>query len=118
MKDNSLYLEHILDAIDRINISIQNTPAKEDFMNEEDNWETSEIVFRQLEIIGEAVKNLSEDLKVRYPQTPWKQIAGMRDYLIHEYFTINYERVWDTVHNDIPVLEQQIKNILGDLGQK
>lgn len=111
MKDNDFYLNHILEAIDRIGIAIQNTPTKEDFLDEE-SWETSELVFRQLEIIGEAVKNLPDDFREQYPDIPWKQIAGMRDYLIHEYFNINYERVWDTVVNDIPILEEQIKDIL------
>jgi len=111
MKDNHIYLEHILEAIERVNISVQNTPIREDFMNDE-NWETSEVIFRQLEIIGEAVKSISEDYKMKYPNIPWRQIASMRDYLIHEYFTINYERVWDTVKNDIPVFEKQVRDML------
>lgn len=112
MKDNFIYLEHILEATERINISVQNTTTKEDFMNDE-NWETSEVIFRQLEIIGEAVKNIAEDYKAKYPRIPWRQIASMRDYLIHEYFTINYERVWDTVKDDIPLFEKQILGMLG-----
>ena len=62
MKDNKLYLGHILEAIDRINIAIQNTPTKDEFVDEE-NWETSELIFRQLEVIGEAVKNLPDDFR-------------------------------------------------------
>ena len=114
MKDNRLYLSHIISAIDRITIAIQDTPTKDDFIDEE-NWETSELVFRQLEVIGEAVRNLPDDFREQYPDIPWKQIAGMRDYLIHEYFNINYERVWDTVKNDIPILEEQIRDILASL---
>jgi len=114
MKDNILYLSHIISAIDRITIAIQDTPTKNDFVDE-DSWETSELVFRQLEVIGEAVRNLPDDFREQYPDIPWKQIAGMRDYLIHEYFNINYERVWDTVINDIPILEEQIRDILASL---
>ncbi|BER93430.1 MAG: hypothetical protein PWP60_807 [Candidatus Atribacteria bacterium] len=66
---------------------------------------------RSLEIIGKAVKNLPEDFKKRYPEIPWKEIAGMRDKLIHEYFGVNYRIVWKTVQQEIPKLKVQVEEI-------
>jgi uncharacterized protein with HEPN domain len=67
---------------------------------------------RQIEIIGEATKSLSKDLREEYPQIPWRDIAGMRDRLIHHYFGINLEDVWHTVKVDIPALKDEILMIL------
>ena len=72
-------------------------------------------VIRNLEIIGEAVKNMSGELKLKYPQIPWRQIAGMRDKLIHEYFGVNLNIVWDTVNEFLPVFQKQLKEILAKL---
>ena len=66
---------------------------------------------RSLEIIGEAVRNLPQDFKEKYPNVPWKEIAGMRNKLIHEYFGVNYGIIWRTVKEDIPRLRTQINEI-------
>ncbi|GBE54386.1 hypothetical protein BMS3Bbin15_00539 [archaeon BMS3Bbin15] len=68
-----------------------------------------------LEIIGEAVKSLPSEIKVKYAQIPWKKIAGMRDKLIHGYFSVDSERVWITVKRDLPPLKEIIKEILNDM---
>jgi uncharacterized protein with HEPN domain len=73
---------------------------------------------RQIEIIGEATKSLSKDLREKYPQIPWRDIAGMRDRLIHHYFGINLEDVWYTVKVDIPALKDEILVILEILETK
>jgi uncharacterized protein with HEPN domain len=65
-------------------------------------------VIRQLEIIGEAVKSISDIIKNEYDNIPWKDFAGMRDVLIHHYFGVDLEEVWITVQNDIPVLKEKI----------
>ena len=71
----------------------------EEFINNED----LKIIFvRSLEVIGEATEKLNEDFRNKYPQIEWKKLAGLRDVLIHQYFGINYERVWDIVKNKIP----------------
>jgi uncharacterized protein with HEPN domain len=67
---------------------------------------------RSLEIIGEAVKNLPDDFKLRYPAPDWRRMAGTRDRLIHGYFSVDFELVWDIVQNKIPSLHADIQHIL------
>lgn len=69
-------------------------------------------IVRSLEIIGEATKKLPDDLRVNYPQIPWEEMAGMRDVLIHNYFGIDYDVVWNTVTKDIPELLHEIQRII------
>lgn len=77
------------------------------------NDETLKRAFvRSIEIIGEATKKLSDELKQNYPNIEWKAIAGMRDRLIHDYFGIDYEIVWDVVINKIPQLHTEIQQII------
>lgn len=76
---------------------------------------TQDMVYRRLEIIGEAVKNLSPDFKNQYSEINWKKIAGMRDVLIHNYFGIDAELAWKAAVEELPLLEIQIKKILSDL---
>lgn len=107
-KDDKIYLKHILDAIHRIKNYINKISYKE---FKKDNLRQDAII-RQIEIIGEATKRISEKLKNKYKHIPWKDIAGMRDKLIHKYFGVDIEIVWMTVEKDIPELERQIKEIL------
>ncbi len=72
-------------------------------------------VVRSIEIIGEAVKNIPEEVKKNYPEIPWKRMAGMRDKLIHEYFGAKSERVWETVKRDIPKLKPLFEKMLTEI---
>ena len=110
-RDAGVYLEDILESIGLIEKYVTES-GKKGF---HDNLQVQDAVIRRLEIIGEAVKNLPQDFKLKHPQIPWKEIAGMRDVLIHEYFVLDVERVWNTVENDFPQFKMQIKQLLNDL---
>ncbi len=108
--DNSFYLHSILDSILRIETYLKNVPET-DFQQ---NGLLQDGVIRQLEIIGEAVKHLSHDLRSRYPLVPWQDIAGVRDKLIHEYFGVDIDQIWLMACEDIPLLKSNISKILDD----
>jgi uncharacterized protein with HEPN domain len=111
-RDNSVYLHHILDAIAKVERYTQDVDYEE-FL--EDSL-LQDGVIRQTEIIGEAVRRLSRDLRTKYPHIPWQDIAGMRDKLIHDYFGVDLETVWLTALQDLPALKAEVLQILRDLG--
>lgn len=76
---------------------------------------TQDAVIRNIEIIGEAAKNLPTDFKQAHSDIPWRDIAGMRDRLIHHYFGVNLDVVWQVITIDIPQLIEQIKDIAGEI---
>ena len=80
-----------------------------------ENIEKQDSVARRLEIIGEAVKGLPQDLRDRYPEVPWRDITGARDVLVHEYFRIDIGLAWDMVQKDIPKLAAQVERVLDEL---
>jgi uncharacterized protein with HEPN domain len=82
--------------------------SKSDFEN---NIMAQDAVIRNIEIIGEATKKISKNLKTIYADIPWKEMAGMRDKLIHDYMGVDTEVIWKTVNTDIPQLEIMIRNI-------
>ena len=77
---------------------------------------TNSAVVRKLEIIGEAVKQITEEIRQQYPRVPWKEMAGMRDKLIHFYFGIDSQLVWKTVTERLPQVKQEIHQLLQNLG--
>jgi uncharacterized protein with HEPN domain len=73
---------------------------------------TFDAVIRNLLVIGEAVKNVPQDMRVRYPEIEWRKVAGLRDIIVHTYFQVQDEIIWDIVQSKIPTLQQQIQQLL------
>jgi len=101
---DSVYLAHILDAINQI----ETYSANLSFEQFSQARLVQDGVIRQLEIIGEASHNLSDDFRDQYPELPWSQIISLRNRLIHAYFDTNLGIVWEIVQNDIPSLKQNV----------
>jgi len=106
-RDVRVYLADILDAIQKIE-EYTKERSEEDFCN---NTQMQDAVLRRLEIIGEAVKHIPRKIRNEYPEVPWKQIAGMRDILTHEYFGVNLRRAFKVVKNNISDLKIKITAI-------
>lgn len=100
-------MSHILDAITSIEDFVSGV-SKEEFMKSDLRQSA---VIRKIEIIGEAVKNLSDEFKGKYQLIPWQQIAGMRDKLIHAYFGVDIENVWEVTQKDVPELKEQLRKL-------
>lgn len=110
-RDIRLFVEDILGSI----IDIQNYTAgmtQAEFLQ---NKLVQDAVIRRLEIVGEATKNLPKNFRVKYQNVPWRQIAGLRDVLIHGYFGINLGRVWLVIEKDLPDLKTKISEVLKDM---
>lgn len=102
------FLKHIYEECTFL-ISVNKNLSKDDFLNDET---LKRAVVRSLEIIGEATKKIPADYKVKWNSIQWKNMAGMRDRLIHDYIGVNYSIVWDVFNNKIPVLHSQIQETL------
>ncbi len=107
MKDDSIYIDHIINSIDRILDYI----AGKDRESFEAELVTQDAVVRQLEIIGEATKRVSTELRSKHPDIPWSDMAGMRDILIHDYIDVDFGVVWKTASEDIPNLKALISRL-------
>ncbi len=105
MKRNEAYLKHILDAIEKIENYIGGM-SLEEFLKDSLKQDG---VIRELEIIGEAAKKLSQDFKDKTSNIPWRKIMGMRDKLIHDYFDVDKEAVWKTATEDIIFLKKELQ---------
>jgi uncharacterized protein with HEPN domain len=108
MSHNEVYLRHILDEISFLQKTTR-TLTLEKLKKDE---VLSRACARSLEIIGEAVKNLPSDFKKQHPEIEWKKIAGLRDKIIHEYFGVNWDIVWDVIKNHLVGLKTDIKRII------
>lgn len=104
------YVEDIIEAIEDA-LNFVEGMNYEDFIKDK---KTVYAVIRALEIVGEAVKKIPENVRERYPGIPWKEIAGMRDKLIHAYFGIDVRRIWKTLRDDIPRIKPLFEKILRD----
>lgn len=112
-RGDSIYLQHVLDPIARVEQYLQ--AVDETVFNNQTL--VQDAVIRQIEIMGEAVKQLSPSFRERHPHIPWRDIAGMRDKLIHHYFSVDVQAVWLTATHDLSVLKREIQTILLEFPQ-
>lgn len=108
MKDDSVYFNHILEAIAKIERYIKGF----NYDSFESDDKTIDAVVRELEIIGEAAKHVSDSFKNKHPEIPWSKMMGIRNRLIHEYFGVNKKIVWETCEMDLPVLKKSVTSLL------
>ena len=106
-KDPLVYIDDIRDSIEAVKRYTAGL-TKEAFFN---STEKQDAVYRRLELIGEAANRLPDEFRSQYHRIPWSKIIGMRNVLIHEYDSIDLDRVWETIQKDVPELEGYIKSI-------
>ncbi len=104
----NVYLQDILESIEYIQRFLDGVSEEEFYKN----VEKQDAVLRRLEIIGEGVKHLPEEIRKKHPDVPWRQIAGMRDIIIHEYFGVTLEMIWVVATEDIVDLKENVKKII------
>lgn len=109
--DDSVFLHHILDAIEKIEEYLKDVTEEQFHINSL----LQDGVIREIQIIGEAVRRISPLLKGKYESVPWQDISGMRSKLVHDYFGVDLNAVYKTAKEDIPPLKMQIQQILKEL---
>ncbi len=111
VKQPKVFIQHMLDSLKLIEKYLQGK-SKDDFLSSE---QLQDAIIRRLEIIGEAVKNLPENIVKEHSDLPWKQIAGMRDILIHQYFGVDLDLTWEVIQVELPILKDKLEILLNSL---
>ena len=109
-RDNKPYLRDILESILLIEGYVKDAPNLEEFTGRRGLYQDA--IVRNIEIIGEAAKKIDDDFKALYPNIPWKQMAGMRDKLVHEYADVDWEEVWKVATTDVKELKEAVVGLL------
>ncbi|MDI6788708.1 MAG: DUF86 domain-containing protein [Planctomycetota bacterium] len=113
-RDISIYLKDAIENMEQAEAFIKNITYNKFAKDRKTHY----AVIRCIEVIGEAIKHIPESIRQKYPHVPWKDMAGMRDKVIHFYFGVNLKRVWQVVKNDIPRIKPHIKTVLKELQSK
>lgn len=106
-----IYIDYLRDMLENTNRAIQFTEGM-DFETFRKDEKTVYAVIRAVEIIGEATRNIPDDIRVKYPEIPWRDAADMRNKLVHRYFGINLEVIWQTLSEDLPMLANELQEII------
>ena len=110
--DKNLFrLQHVIDCINKIEIITQDLS----YENYLEDWIKQDAILRNIEIIGEAISHIEDELKLKYPDVSWIQAKGMRNFLVQEYFKVDHDAVWKTLNEDLPNLKLQILSIIKDI---
>ena len=107
-RDFKLYLEDILDCIKNINEYV----SGHNFNSLSRDKKTIDAVIRNLEIIGEASRNIPNEIRDEHPEIRWRGIIGLRNILIHVYYSLTLKIIWDIINNELPILDEQIRKML------
>ncbi len=112
MKDDRLYLVHILDCIDHI--LHFTSDGKNSFLADR---KTQDAVLRNLHTLSESIQRISTETKLKHPEVPWREISAFRNVVVHDYLGVDLERIWDIVQRDLQVLKGRISTICDELGK-
>jgi len=103
-----IYFLHIIEAIEKLEL-VASTTSKEEFLND---WLKQDAVLKNFIVIGEAISKIDEEVKQKFPEVDWRGAKSMRNFLVHEYFSVDNSFVWETIFETIPTFKLQIENIL------
>lgn len=106
-----IYFFHILEAIEKLEL-VANTTTKEEFLGD---WLKQDAVLKNFIVIGEAISQIDEDIKQKFPDVDWRGAKSMRNFIVHEYFSVDNSFVWETIFETIPTFKIQIDSILNSL---
>ena len=110
---HKIYFLHILEAIEKLEL-VANTTTKEEFL---EDWLKQDAVLKNFIVIGEAISQIDEKIKIKFPNIDWRGAKSMRNFIVHEYFSVDNSVVWETIFETIPSFKIQIENILNQLEQ-
>jgi uncharacterized protein with HEPN domain len=111
-RDKNLFrLQHIVECLEKIEFITKNLTYG-DYL---EDWIKQDAILRNIAIIGEAINSIDENLKEKHPNIAWLQAKGMRNFLVHEYFRVDHDAVWNTFNNDLPKLKVQILRVINDI---